>query len=172
MKEIWKDIKGYEGRYEASNYGAVRNAKTKQIRKPRVDSHGYLRINVPRNDGTGKSNAIHIHTMVALAFYKKIDGKNQVNHIDGDKKNNKVENLEWCTASENTKHAHRTGLAHVYHGEQNCNAKFNEDQVIWIRNKYKEGGISQQKMADLLGVAQTTIGRIIRGERYADIEII
>lgn len=172
MKEEWKVIPAFGGKYEASCFGDIRNAETKHIRKLREDKYGYYRLNISRGDGTGKSDTVPVHQLVALAFIPNPENKPQINHKDGNKKNNCVDNLEWCTASENTKHAHRTGLAYVYHGQDNCRAKFNNEQVLTIRKMYASGKMSQQKIADIYGVAQTTIGRIVRGERYADVEVV
>lgn len=103
-----KDVKGYEHLYQINDNGVVfRN--NKQL-KPYENNNGYLYATLCKN---GKPKHIYVHRLVAEAFLPLIDGKNHINHIDGNKKNNNVNNLEWCNRSENMKHAYRLGLAHV-----------------------------------------------------------
>lgn len=114
MKEIWKDIEGYEGLYQISNFGRVKSLPKKngnsyqeeRILKPK-NNQGYMQVNLYKNK---KCKSIVIHRMVAKAFIKNEYNKREVNHIDGNKANNRVDNLEWCTPSENQKHAYRIGL--------------------------------------------------------------
>lgn len=109
MKEVYKDIPGYEGRYQVSNFGNVVSLnylftkKEKQL-TPVKHHGGYLIIHL------GKDKIRMIHTLVAEVFIPKEEGKRFVNHIDGNKHNNRVDNLEWVTSKENMNHAIRTGL--------------------------------------------------------------
>lgn len=111
--EQWRDITGYEGLYQVSNYGRVRrqyqNGKVR-ILKPIDGGRGYLRVTLSKND---TKNNCFIHRLVAQAFLDNPDNKPQVNHISGIKTDNSVENLEWCTCSENIHHAFDTGLNQV-----------------------------------------------------------
>lgn len=109
MKEVYKDIKGYEGKYMVSNFGHVKSMNYLNKRKPRVlvpiKHHlGYLLVHL------GFNKIKMIHTLVAEAFIPNPDCKKFVNHIDGNKQNNHVSNLEWVTSKENMNHAIRTGL--------------------------------------------------------------
>lgn len=124
MEEIWKDIKGYEGLYQVSNLGKIkslgrtierigpngkkfyRNYPSKII-KIALDTKGYYRTNLAKN---GINKTVKIHRIVAEAFIPNTYNKPQINHIDGNKQNNNVNNLEWCTNKENQDHSWRNGL--------------------------------------------------------------
>lgn len=100
--EIWKDIKGYEGLYQASNLGRVKsfhtNFNSKGYLKPRLSKDGYYSVTLYKN---GKSKQFKVHRLVAEAFVPNSDNLPQVNHKDENKLNNNVDNLEWCTAKYN-----------------------------------------------------------------------
>lgn len=110
-KEIWKIIPDTNGKYEVSTFGNVRSIKTKKIRKPvmigNVFKKRYPAVRIPIN---GKWSTQLTHRLVALAFIPKINGKDFVNHIDGNRINSNILNLEWCTTKENIHHAWQTGL--------------------------------------------------------------
>ena len=120
QKEIWRDIVGYEGLYQVSNLGRVRSlehyvsTKGGAARKSpsKILSNcfdgKYLHVILHKN---GRNKVCLIHRLVATAFIPKPENKQQVNHIDGNKLNNFISNLEWCNGSENLKHAYKTGLA-------------------------------------------------------------
>lgn len=114
--EIWKDVVGYEGLYQTSNLGRIKNYKGK-IMALFDDGHGYLHLSLYKN-GYGKN--FKVHRIVASAFIDNPELKKTVNHIDGNKKNNNVENLEWATYSENHKHAYRIGLKVVSDKQRAC----------------------------------------------------
>lgn len=99
-----KAIPGYEG-YYATEDGRIYSTK-RGLRELNgsVTTDGYRRVTF------GRSNSAFIHRLIALAFIENVNNYPQVNHIDGDKSNNKVSNLEWCTAKQNVQHAHRIGL--------------------------------------------------------------
>ncbi len=93
--EIWKDIGGYEGLYQVSNYGNVRSIKKDPyVLKGDYQSNGYRRVYLWK-DG-GKENLL-VHRLVALSFLPNPNGYTDINHIDEDKANNRLENLQWCT---------------------------------------------------------------------------
>jgi hypothetical protein len=103
--EEWKSIENYP-LYEVSNYGFVRNKRTQKISLGWDRGLGYKKAKLYN----GKNyKSFYIHRLVAIAFLEKIDGKNDVNHIDFNPSNNKVENLEWCSHSENIKHSSNAG---------------------------------------------------------------
>lgn len=107
-EEVWKDIVGLEGRYKVSNLGNVYSVKNNLIMKPYKSKRGYYTVNIPKENR--KIKVCTIHRFVANAFIPNPENKREVNHIDGNKLNNRVENLEWVTPKENNNHARRTGL--------------------------------------------------------------
>lgn len=107
MTEIWKDIEGYEGLYQVSNMGRIKSLKYNNgstiydrelIRKPNQLKNGYCNIILNKN---GKAKAYRIHRLVAKAFVPNPENKDQINHINMIKNDNRAENLEWVTGSEN-----------------------------------------------------------------------
>ena len=107
MNEIWKPIQGYEGLYEISNTGKVKSLIKGRLLKPANHVKGYLFTTLTKD---GKHSRFYIHRLVASAFLGSESRDKEVNHIDGNKKNNCVENLEWCTGIENKEHAYINGL--------------------------------------------------------------
>lgn len=116
--EIWKDIPGYEGRYQASNLGRIRSLDRKEpngwgtqslirgrMLQPFDSNWGYLRVTL---SGGGRCVKHLVHRLVALSFVPNPDGKPEVNHINGDKQDNRPENLEWVSASANQLHSRYT----------------------------------------------------------------
>lgn len=107
--EEWKKIPETNNRYEISNLGNVRNSKSHIVLKQIKSKSGYMNIRVHLGS-RDKTYTFTVHRLVANAFIPNLNNSPEVNHKDGNKHNNCVSNLEWCTKSENEKHAHRTGL--------------------------------------------------------------
>ena len=107
--EVWKDVKGYEGLYKVSNTGKVKSFQRnrEKLLSDKYYENGYLRASLSKNKEKKK---VLIHRLVAETFIPNPENKPEVNHIDGNKKNNNASNLEWCTHCENIKHAWETGL--------------------------------------------------------------
>ena len=116
--EVWKDIPGFEGRYQASNLGRIRSIQDnhgkykEQIRSTWISSKGYKYVQLFIKN---KRHNVSVHHAVASAFIPNPDNKPTVNHIDGNKQNNRVDNLEWVTYSENHVHAYKIGLKNAQH---------------------------------------------------------
>ena len=104
--EIWKDIEGYEGKYQVSNLGRVKSIRygKEKILSPSISNQGYIQVNLCKN---GKQKWCLIHRLVALAFIPNPNNLPQINHRDEDKTNNKVENLEWCDHKYNNNYGTR-----------------------------------------------------------------
>ena len=110
MKEIWKDVVGFENLYQVSNLGNIKALPKhgrKSVNMKHCIKHGYCTVSFSKN---GKSTTLYVHRVVAQAFLQNAEGKPEVNHIDGNKLNNAIDNLEWVTISQNQKHAIKLGL--------------------------------------------------------------
>ena len=128
MKEIWRDIPGFEGLYQASNLGEIKSlekevwnahqmiARPEKILKPFSDKKGYLRVKLYKS---GRNYTKKIHRLIAQTFLSNPDNKPEVNHEDGNKSNNKVNNLSWATTEENIRHAYKNGLIKRKKGKDN-----------------------------------------------------
>jgi len=131
----WKSIERFNGRFDVSDTGLVRNAVRGNILKLNLLSD-YLGVVVKPDGRAGKSYAIKVHREVAEYFVPNPEGKKYVNHIDGNKTNNNASNLEWVTSSENTLHAYNTGLKQKMIGEDASSAVLTEDLIAQIAREY------------------------------------
>lgn len=170
--EIWKDIIGYERLYQISNLGNVRSVeRTVNGRFWYGKQHIQVfceKILIPQKRGKyfkvtlskdNKANQQSIHRLVAISFLGDFTEKKlEVNHIDGDKYNNKLSNLEWVTRSENHKHAFRHGLRRVNKGEDCSWSKLNSITVLEIRKMLCES--SHKEVSKKFNVNLTTIYNI------------
>lgn len=100
--EQYKDIKGYEGKYQITSWGRVFDVDKQRFRTLETHNKGYLRVDL--FDKNGKRKHHKVHRLVAEAFIPNPDNKPQVNHIDGNNQNNSITNLEWVTDAENKEH--------------------------------------------------------------------
>ena len=152
MKEEWKDVEGYEGLYKVSNLGRVYGVKFKRIRIPQEDRLGYLRVDLWK---ANKSKVHYVHRLVAQHFISKIADADEVNHIDGNKHNNIVSNLEWVSRDNNMKHAGRTEL---------LNSKLSNKDVLEIRELYNKGIYRQYELANIYNVSRPLIHAIVKNK--------
>lgn len=170
MQELWKPILGYENEYHISNFGNVKSLQRVFTRKdgkkltikekiltPSMDKKGYPRItlcNINKKQITPK-----VHRLVAEHFIENPNNYTQVNHIDGNKQNNNITNLEWCTVLQNNVHAKENNLLNALKGEQHKMSKLNEKDIIIIRD-LRKSGILLKDICKLFNVNERTISSI------------
>ena len=109
MEEIWKDIEGYEGLYQVSNFGRILSIRSHYILKGSMSSQGY-KVTTLSKPNHKEAKRVLIHRLVAKSFVPNPQNKPQVNHIDGNKLNNNANNLEWVTGKENIQHTSKNKL--------------------------------------------------------------
>lgn len=159
--EIWKDIIGFDGKYKISNYGNVKNSL--KLMTPQLTHQGYLKIRLSNN---GVVKGYFIHRLVAIAFIDNNQNKRCVNHKDGNKTNNTVNNLEWVTHSENEKHAYANNLQPSKSGVSNGRSKLKDNDIIEIRSS----GKSSSHLARKYKVTVTSICNIRSGKSWRHIQ--
>lgn len=153
--EKWKDVIGYEGYYEVSNVGNVRRINAKNNRKLVNTKKGYLAIDLWKN---GEMIVYKIHRLVAITFIPNTFNKYYVNHKDGNKHNNCVENLEWVTNLENIQHANKTGLYKNHaKGSKNGMAKLNEELALQIYDLSIHKTFPLKKICELYNMSKCVV---------------
>lgn len=169
MKEIWKDIEGYEGRYQVSNYGRAKSLiGNEKILKPGRGSGRNFKYRTIRlyKDTVGITKTLH--RIVAKTFIPNPENKPQINHKDANPSNNCVTNLEWCTGFENMKHADEMGLIPRVCGESHPNSKLSDNGVSHILKKLSDG-FSTYQIAAEYNVTQSIISDINLGVAWKHI---
>ncbi len=192
--EIWKQIECSEGIYEVSSLGNIRSIQRNLIRsngrnhfvksknlRPAIDGCGYNRVAMSIN---GKLVTKKVHRLVAEAFIPNHDNLPQVNHINGIKTDNRIENLEWVTNDQNIAHAIRTGLIKMEYSDEekkrsinkiikkgslNGFSKLSENQVIEIRKKYLPGVYTREMLATEFNVKKATIKDVVNRKSWKHI---
>ena len=170
-------IEGCGDKYFIGPCGNVYSNRSKcrgKILKPqysgRKNAQYYIVWLYPTDSYNGVQH--RIHRLVAKAFIPNPENKPSVNHIDGNKLNNSVKNLEWCTAKENAQHAYDTGLMDISalcrKKSRDASRKLTEDDIFDILDMNLNQGLKYPKIAELKGIAFGTVGKICRGERYKD----
>lgn len=153
-------IRGYPN-YQITEEGNVYSLKSKKYLKKSLDGNGYYKISLCKN---GKQKTFKIHRLVASHFLKNIENKICVNHKNGNKLDNSVNNLEWCTHSENIKHAYDIKLKMPRKGNQYSNKNIfwkisKKDKIFILKNMNKK---TQKQIAKELNVHQSTISLTIK----------
>lgn len=169
MEEIWKEteISGYF----ISTLGRLKGRSGKIINTYLNKRTGYLGVCLKPSGRQGKAKCLKVHILVAKAFIPNPENKPQVNHIDGNKLNNNVSNLEWCTGKENIQHAVKNNLITYLKGEDNPQAKFTNEQASWIREHYipRDKVFGARALGRKFGVPHNRISDIINDKTYKNI---
>jgi len=179
MQEIWKDIPITEGCFQISNLGNIKSTRTGKIMKQQSDQKGYKRFSPSVN---GKKFTLKVHRLVAQAFIEVPEelqnachnwqhGVIPVNHIDGDKSNNALYNLEWCSPSQNTIHAIESGLKIYPSGEDSPNSKMSNENVRKIRSLYvpRHPNFGCCGLARMFNTTPTLICNIVNYKTYKEV---
>lgn len=135
MIELWKPVVGFEDIFEVSSFGQVYSKRTNKILKQHLNKSGYVTVTTKIGGRKGFNKCFKVHRLVAEAFIDNTENKPYVNHINGVKSSNNVDNLEWCTASENTDHAIAKGL--ISYKDRKYKRVLNRDQIDYIIANYK-----------------------------------
>lgn len=161
-REVWKSVVGYEGIYEISNFGNVRSLPRLIKRKggdyfdkgcvlaKSKTTTGYWKVEL---SVSGKRRSCKVHRLVAAAFINNPDNKPMVNHMDGNPLNNHVDNLEWCTQSENMRHAYDNGL-------RKCGLIEHKDDILYYYEVDKS--VSIKELADKYQCSQKSISGLLK----------
>lgn len=150
--------------YTIDKDGNVYSYKSNKYLKTRVDRGGYVTINI--QDDSGRNRTKRIHRLIAEAFIPNPDNKPEVNHIDTNKQNNSINNLEWVTSKENKTHAYLNDLYPI--GENHGNAVLKESIVITICEMLQEG-VRNKDISEKLGVHKDVISHIKLGDVWKEI---
>ena len=171
--EIWKDIEGegVDGLYQVSNFGRVKSFHSlpAKLITPYVNYNGYYVVEMRKDK---KKITRLLHRLIAKAFIPNPENKPYINHKDGNKLNYSLENLEWVTSAENTRHARENGLMKIKRGTQCSHAKFTETEIKYIRKNYNPSDKKNNanSLAKKFGVSTTTIYYIVHEKIYKDVE--
>lgn len=163
LEKIWKDVEGYEEFFVVSNYGEVLSKRTNRILQLVKIKRGYLIFCTRLYGRSSKAQSFRVHRLVAKTFLPNPENKPEVNHKDGDKTNNRVDNLEWVTSKENSLHAVSNGL-HVSHNKGVCvlDKTRREEVISRYTPRCKTNGA--RALSREFGVSHVTILRVLRGD--------
>jgi hypothetical protein len=174
-QEIWKDISGYEGYYQVSNLGNVKSMSRivpgprvpirvkERILKPIKNNQGYNQVVLSKQN---RKNVL-VHRLVAFAFLENPDNLPDINHLDSNPLNNKLSNLEWCTATSNQEHANLYGRGPNRMGTKCYRSKINEATVLKVLSLYTK--ISQVEISKMLGLHKAHVSKIIHGKCWSQL---
>ena len=163
-REIWKDVVGYDGLYQVSNLGNIRNTKKNKLKKIFINEKGYCQTTLNKN---GKLKQVRLHQLVAKAFIPNPNNYIEINHIDGNKLNNELSNLEWCSRKHNVIHAYKTGLISKHQIEKTTikMKEKNKKPIVQIANGIVINEFeSIQKASEMLKIHYSCILRVLKNK--------
>ena len=173
MIEEWKDVVGFDDYFKISNFGNVYSKRTNRILSTTITKRGYVTLSTKIGGRSGKSYNFRIHRLVAEAFIDNPEMYKQVNHIDCNKTNNNVSNLEWCSQEQNTEHAIINNLLTVEHLHQGNidNRLLTDTDVMYIRCNFKKNDrtFGCRALARKFHVSRDTIYHVLDMTRYTNI---
>jgi len=174
--EIWFDLIGFDGFYVINELGNVKTKTTTSVtagRKPSgrvlkkaISNSGYYTVQLRKNK---KPYPYLLHRLLAIQFIPNPENKPCVNHIDSNRLNNKLNNLEWVTYSENNSHAHKFGGQKIYIGEKHSQNVLTEKDVLEIRNTYVKGIVTQIMLANKYGCTRGAIQGVLTRKTWKHI---
>lgn len=156
---IMRPAQGYPNYYVHPD-GKIWSVKKRRWLKQSISGKGYLAVAL---DGGGFTERRLVHRLVAQVFVDNPNNREVVNHIDGNKKNNCRDNLEWCTLAENIRHHRSKGLVRMLRGSNHPLTKLTETDVANIRRMYAEGGVTYGQIALAYRISKMSVARIIKG---------
>jgi len=151
-------------RYEISKEGVIRNLENKRVKSQYISSTGYYMVSFSYNN---KSKPQRVHRLLLQTFKTNKNNYRFINHKDGNKLNNSLVNLEWCTHKQNMEHAFKTGLINNT-GIKNGMSKLNNSEVVEIKDLLKNG-LSQQKIANKFNISRSAILKIHLGKTWCHV---
>jgi hypothetical protein len=172
LAEEWISVPSYEGLYDVSNLGRVRSLRFRRkfadtlrenplIMKGSINSNGYAQVQLSNDSG---KKTVLVQKLVLTAFVGPRPSGYEAAHLDGNRVNNHLSNLKWCTKKENVSHLKKHGT--VLYGAKNPMTRLTEKQVIDIRKTYSVGNCSIKKLAKKYGVGTSTVWRIVSGKYW------
>lgn len=183
--EVWRPVVGWEGLYSISNLGRVRREMREvihrnqaesfemtypaKILKAHPDSRGYPQVCLNGKHFNKKKRVARVHRLVAEAFLENPENKPQVNHKDSNTMNPHVENLEWCTASENQIHSYGQGVRQILRGTSSGMNKHDIPTVIAVYKEAKAKTMSQEKIGKKYGIPQITVSNILTKKTWSHV---
>ena len=161
---VWIPVSGYEGLYSINENGHVYGHKRNKLIKPYINQSGYKKCALSKNSIV---KHVSVHRILAATFLENAENKPQVNHMDGNKLNNNLSNLEWVTGSENIQHAFATGLSGMTEEQRLMQGNWFKRKVFCLdKSSGKEFNFDSETAAcKYFGFSKGTISRYIKGSR-------